>query len=43
VGKKMILALGKLIGEQVTLTPSQAIESYFDKCFEDGEKKETNS
>ncbi|MET1249841.1 MULTISPECIES: GNAT family N-acetyltransferase [Sporolactobacillus] len=43
VGKKMILALGKLIGEQTTLTPSQAIESYFDKCFEEGDKKETNS
>ncbi|MCQ2010058.1 MAG: GNAT family N-acetyltransferase [Sporolactobacillus sp.] len=43
VGKKMILALGKMIGEHVQLTPSQAIKSYFDKCFEEGNEKETNS
>ncbi|MCO7126757.1 GNAT family N-acetyltransferase [Sporolactobacillus shoreicorticis] len=43
VGKKMILALGKMIGEQVHLVPSQTIKSYFDKCFEEGDEKETNS
>ncbi|BBN98977.1 GNAT family N-acetyltransferase [Sporolactobacillus terrae] len=43
VGKQMILALRQFIGEHVHLAPSQAIKSYFNKCFQEGEEKETNS
>ncbi|MCO7176636.1 GNAT family N-acetyltransferase [Sporolactobacillus kofuensis] len=43
VGKKMIFELGKLLGDKIRLAPSQAIQSYFDKCFEEGDEKETNS
>lgn len=42
VGKRMILALGKMLGENIRLNPSQVIQSYFDKCFEEDEEKETN-
>ncbi|RYL93193.1 GNAT family N-acetyltransferase [Sporolactobacillus sp. Y61] len=41
VGKKMICAVDKALGEQVKLLPSDSIKGYFDSCFQNNEEKET--
>jgi riboflavin biosynthesis RibT protein len=33
IGKEMILALKKMLGEAIELTPSATIESYFESCM----------
>ncbi|MCL1631865.1 GNAT family N-acetyltransferase [Sporolactobacillus sp. CPB3-1] len=43
VGKKMILALGEIVGKKIRVLPSQTIKPYFDKCFNEDQEKETNA
>ncbi|RYL94847.1 GNAT family N-acetyltransferase [Sporolactobacillus sp. THM7-4] len=42
IGREIILALGKVLGENVRIVPSSKIKPYFDNCFQkkQEEKKE---
>lgn len=41
IGKKMILSLHDLLGNSVSIAPSEKIKDYFENCFRDREKEET--
>ncbi|TGA98160.1 GNAT family N-acetyltransferase [Sporolactobacillus shoreae] len=41
IGKKMLLALQPILGNDVDITPSAAIKSYFDNCFHEKGEQET--
>lgn len=42
IGKKMIVALKEILGNNVVVEPSSAIKAYFDKCFQEPNTKETD-
>ncbi|MFT8316893.1 MAG: GNAT family N-acetyltransferase [Sporolactobacillus sp.] len=41
IGKKMIIALQKMLTDEMHLVPSEEIKAYFNHCFIDKEKEET--